>query len=195
MKPTDPDILTAADCAQRLGVSQKTAKSDTPRGRTRDIAAFDLSISPRSIQSAITILRGGTPELIAEAKAGRLAISAAASIASLPTDEQRDLLAAGRKAVTARARQIRTLRRERSEADEAETGSSQAPEAFDHRAAQQRVRQLLRDEETRWPAEFRPALRALLCQIAYDVIGSGRTPDVPAFDDVLPDGCPCATTT
>lgn len=51
-----------------------------------------------------------TPELVAAATAGGIAISAAAEVASLPDDEQKTLVKQGRKAVAQKARKIKRER-------------------------------------------------------------------------------------
>lgn len=176
--------LQAAQADSPRDGKGRKASSGAPRGRTRDMAARDLSISPRSIQSAITILRGGAPELVTEAKAGRLAISAAAGIASLPREEQQSLLAAGKKALIARAKEIRAKRSNRSlqsPAVEVTSDVATKPETFELTVAQERVRRWLEEEEGRWPDRFKEELETLLYEIARDVTPIPDPPDVPLF--------------
>lgn len=70
-------------------------------------AAEMLNVSPRSVQSAAAVQAHGAPELIAEVEAGHVSVSAAAEVASLPEAEQAAVVAGGKTAVRAKAKQIR----------------------------------------------------------------------------------------
>jgi len=99
------DFVVSANLRRRhMDESQRTmaaAKLSTMRqGERTDIAqtcamsqseaASALGVSRRSVQSATRVLNDGVPELIEAVDRGVVAVSAAAEIAKLPEDEQRD---------------------------------------------------------------------------------------------------------
>jgi hypothetical protein len=64
-----------------------------------------LNVSERSVKSPRKVLNEGTPELVAEVEGGRVRISSAAAVARLPEAKQREVVAAGPKAIVAAAKQ------------------------------------------------------------------------------------------
>jgi hypothetical protein len=99
-----------------------------PQGRTRDQAAAAMGVSPRTVEAAGKVLRDGAPELIQGVESGQVSVSAGSSLAELPHDEQRDVVAGGKKAAAARAKQLREQKAERRSAKKTqdpvpETGS------------------------------------------------------------------------
>jgi phage N-6-adenine-methyltransferase len=74
---------------------------------TRTAAAEMLGVSPRSIASAAKVLNEGAPELVAAMESGLASVSAAAEVATLPQDDQREIVAAGPAAVIETAKAIR----------------------------------------------------------------------------------------
>ncbi len=64
--------------------------------RARDDAAAAAHVSSRSVERASKVLREGAPELIAQVDAGALSVGAAAEIAELEPDEQREVVAVGK---------------------------------------------------------------------------------------------------
>ena len=78
---------------------------------TREHAAGLLNVSPRSVDSAASILDRGAPELVAAVERGAVAVSAAASLAHLPLAEQKRLVeTADRRAIGAAAKLLRDER-------------------------------------------------------------------------------------
>jgi len=73
-------------------------------------AAELLNVSRRSVQRAVAVQRDGTPELIAAVDAGDVSVSAAAEVATLPEDEQREVVARGEKEILTRAKEIRAAK-------------------------------------------------------------------------------------
>lgn len=73
-------------------------------------AAEMLNVSERSVKSAIKVHRDGAPELVAALDAGTVAVSTAADIATLPKDEQVEVVARGEKEILAKAKEIRTAK-------------------------------------------------------------------------------------
>src|SRR5207253_920517 len=80
-------------------------------GRARDKAAALLNVSPRTAQTGSKVLRDGAPDLVAAVDSGKVKVSAAASIADLPRQEQQQVLSAVPKAVVSKAKDIRQRKR------------------------------------------------------------------------------------
>lgn len=70
-------------------------------------AAAMLNVSERSVKAARKVQNEGAPELNAAVESGAVAVSAAASVAELPKEEQAAVVAEGPKAVKAKAKEIR----------------------------------------------------------------------------------------
>jgi hypothetical protein len=80
-----------------------------------------LNVSRWSVNVAGRVLDEGSPELIAAVDAGQVAVSTAAVLTELPTDEQRDLIDANdRDAIVRRANQIKAEKREQREREREE---------------------------------------------------------------------------
>jgi len=74
---------------------------------TQAEAATLLNVSKRSVERARRVKADGVPELAAAVVAGDVAVSAAAEVAKLPKEEQRAVVAKGKKAVATRAKEER----------------------------------------------------------------------------------------
>ena len=74
---------------------------------SQDQAADLLSVSRRNVQRAKRVIDEGTPELVAAVEQGKVAVSAAARVATLPKDEQAGIVARGAAAVREAATGIR----------------------------------------------------------------------------------------
>ena len=95
---------------QRAMVAEKLAtrkKGGAHIGASRAKAAEMLNVNPRSLQSVRKVRKGGAPELVKAMEQGEIAISAAAEVAKLPSEEQREIVTAGPEAVKAAAKKIR----------------------------------------------------------------------------------------
>lgn len=95
MKPGNPDFSNSAnlpDSAPALSQAQ---------------AADMLNVSERSVRTAKAVIEQGAPELVAAVEKGEVSVSAAASVAELPPDEQAAVVAAGPKAVREKAKEVR----------------------------------------------------------------------------------------
>jgi len=76
------------------------------RGKKAAAAADRLNVSTRSVENAAKVLREGAPELVAAVERGEAKVRPAASIASLPPEEQALLVARGPEEIIAMARQL-----------------------------------------------------------------------------------------
>jgi N6-adenosine-specific RNA methylase IME4 len=66
---------------------------EPPRKASEQAAQVVGDVSPRSVENASKVLREGAPELVQAAEAGTVPLKTAAEIASLPLDEQRQVVA------------------------------------------------------------------------------------------------------
>jgi len=77
------------------------------QGEAREHVATMANVSPRTVETAAKVIKTGTPELIAAVEAGTVTVSAAADVATLPAEEQRDAVAGGKDAVKAATKKAR----------------------------------------------------------------------------------------
>jgi ParB-like chromosome segregation protein Spo0J len=93
--------------------------ANLPQGRTRDQLAKISHVSPRTIDAASKVLEDGAPELVESVRAGKVSVSAASALASLPHDEQREAVAGGKAKVSAKAKEARSRKpkQDRTNAD------------------------------------------------------------------------------
>jgi hypothetical protein len=104
--------------------------ADLPQGPARDQAAAAVGVSGRTVEAASKVLKRGTPELIRSVETGQVSVSAAADLAGLPPDEQRDVVARGKKAAAGTAKQLRGRKARRRPAKKAaapEPGTGNRP--------------------------------------------------------------------
>lgn len=81
--------------------------------RTRDVAAKQAGFgSGKTYDYAKKVVEQGTPELIESVDRNEVSVSAAASVATLPFVEQREIVARGPKEILAAAKQIRGEKRQ-----------------------------------------------------------------------------------
>lgn len=86
--------------------------------KTRDLAAQKAGFgNARTYQQAKSVVESGTPELVAALESGKVSVSAAADVATLPRDQQTEIVARGEKEILEAAKAIRT---EKAEAKKAE---------------------------------------------------------------------------
>ncbi|MEJ7731058.1 MAG: ParB N-terminal domain-containing protein [Polyangiaceae bacterium] len=82
-------------------------RANLPEGsgaRARDEAAELVNVSPRTVQSALTLLASGTPELVAAVDAGTIAVSTAVALVGEPAEVQVRVAAEGKTAAVAAAK-------------------------------------------------------------------------------------------
>lgn len=77
---------------------------EAPKGDTRDLAAKAAGFgNGKTYEQAKVVIESGASELVAELDAGRVSVSAAAKVAELPRDEQREIIQQGRVKEVAKA--------------------------------------------------------------------------------------------
>jgi N6-adenosine-specific RNA methylase IME4 len=74
-------------------------------------------ISDRTLDSARAVVRDGAPELVEAVTAGRVSVSAAADVAELPKEEQREIVARGEAEILKAAKEIRAHKAEERRAE------------------------------------------------------------------------------
>ena len=157
--------------------------------KTREDVARAARVSNTTISQIERIQKSAAPELVQAVRAGAVSINAAATIASLPPEEQASAVAGGRKALQEAARQVRQSRApvRRSDpdvADEPEARSAAAaalagaerataavPDPQLTGAADAAMVERLRAEVERLQAE-NAALKARLASMAAEPSGS-----------------------
>lgn len=80
-------------------------------------AAELLSVSRRTVQSAREVLDQGDPELVSAVERGEVSVSAAADVAELPKEKQREIVARGEKEILQAAKEIRAKKAETRRAE------------------------------------------------------------------------------
>lgn len=76
----------------------------------RLLTAPCMSVSERSVRSAVEVRDHAVPELQAKVERGEVSVSAAADVAKLPESDQREIVARGEKEILEAAKQIRAAR-------------------------------------------------------------------------------------
>lgn len=97
---------TASVPAEAEAQAQTEARATEPMV-TRDAIAKAARISSNTISQIEKIQKLATPELVAAVKSGTISINAAATVASLPVNEQVAAVAGGRKELQQAARLVR----------------------------------------------------------------------------------------
>lgn len=97
-------------------------------------AADMLNVSERTVRSARAVIDEGAPELVEAVEHGRVSVSAAADVATLPKQQQSEIVARGEKEILEAAKQIRAEKAEVRRAEIAkvkENAPSLPSDAFD----------------------------------------------------------------
>ena len=108
------------DESQRAIVAAKLAnighggdRSKSPIGDLKQAdAARLLNVGKRSVERAKEIIDEGAPELVEGVEHGRVSVSAAADVATLPKPQQAEIVARGEKEILEAAKQIRAEKAE-----------------------------------------------------------------------------------
>ncbi len=106
--------------SQRAMVAAKLANMREGRPRetaqicavSQDRAADMLNVSRRSVQTAADVRDRAVPELQRQVERGTVSVSAAADVATLSAEEQREIVARGEKDILEKAKQIRAKKAE-----------------------------------------------------------------------------------
>ena len=124
------------------------------KGRARDIAAEKLKVSGKLVDMAETVADHGTPELQEAVRDGKVAVSAAATIAKEPPEVQRHAVAGGKKGVADEAKRVR---------------QAKSTSSFNLSAAKADLEKQIMGIAGTWPVEAYPALVATLRQAADQI--------------------------
>jgi phage N-6-adenine-methyltransferase len=94
-----------------IRAGQNTIASQTANLQSEAIsraeAADLLNVSERTVNAAAKVKDEGAPELVRAVESGAASVSAAAEVASLPVEEQREIVSQGPKAIVEAAKAIR----------------------------------------------------------------------------------------
>lgn len=90
----------------RGGADYRTANLQTDTSTRKDAARM-LNVSERSVNTAKSVERDGAPELVNAVETGKVSVSAAADVATLPREEQQEIVAKGEKEILQAAKKIR----------------------------------------------------------------------------------------
>jgi len=98
--------------ARRLATVRQGARTDLePRANlpevTQEQAAELLNVGLRTVKTAGRVLDNGDPSLVSAVERGEVSVSAAADVAELPKEQQREIVARGEKEILAAARRLR----------------------------------------------------------------------------------------
>lgn len=101
-----------------MGVGRPKAEFEAAPEHTPPIGGISakataamLNVGSRSVERARTVLKEGAPELQHAVEQGKVAVSTAETIASLPQTEQAEVVARGPKEILAAAKKINAVRR------------------------------------------------------------------------------------
>ena len=105
--------------AAKLATLKQGARTDlSPIGEmSQSDAAGLLNVGKRSVERAREVLDGGSPRLIHVVEGGYVSVSAAADVATLPKEQQTEIVARGEREILETAKQIRAERAETRRAE------------------------------------------------------------------------------
>jgi ParB-like chromosome segregation protein Spo0J len=94
--------------ADKIATMKQGARTDlSPIGEMSQAKAADaMKVAKRMIERVRKVRKDGAPELVAALEQGRVTPSAAAAVASLPIEEQKEIVAKGAPAVAAAAKTV-----------------------------------------------------------------------------------------
>lgn len=115
------DESQRAMVAGRLATLPKGANQHASiEAPTQTQAAELLNVSRPSVQRAREVIEHGAPELVQAVEQGMVSVSAAATIAEVPKEEQKQIVARGEREILEAAKAIRTKKAEERRADRVE---------------------------------------------------------------------------
>jgi N6-adenosine-specific RNA methylase IME4 len=99
--------------AAKLATLKRGDNQHSPIGETSQARAADLlNVGKRSVERAAEVREHGAPELVRAVERGEASVSAAADVATLPENEQREIVARGEREILQAAMQIRARKME-----------------------------------------------------------------------------------
>jgi N6-adenosine-specific RNA methylase IME4 len=102
------DESQRAMVAAKLATLKRGDNQHSPIGETSQTkAAALLNVGKRSVERAAEVRDRGAPELVKAVERGEVSVSAAADLASLPAEGQREIVARGSREILAAAKAIR----------------------------------------------------------------------------------------
>lgn len=115
--------------AAKIATLQDGQRADLVEGVPIGTASELLNVSERSVKRAREVRHDGAPELISIVERGRVSVSAAADVAGLPIERQKEIVARGEREILEAAKQIRTERAtvRRAEIEELRTKALAVP--------------------------------------------------------------------
>lgn len=98
--------------AAKLSNMRQGERTDKqPSANLQKVSQYDaaklLNVSERTVANAAKVKDEGSTELIAAVESGKVSVSAAADVATLPKDEQTEIVARGEKEILEKAKTIR----------------------------------------------------------------------------------------
>ncbi len=113
---------------------QRKSASPIGEGRSQAEAAQILNVGKRSVERARDVLDQGEATLVKAVEQGKVSVSAAADVATLPKQEQAEIVAKGEKEILEAAKRIRQERAEaKREENVAKLASTPPPPAGKYR--------------------------------------------------------------
>src|SRR5262249_19579157 len=91
-----------------LKVGHNQPNEGLPIGRSSEL----LNVGERTVARAREVQEHGTPELVSVVERGAVSVSAAADVATLPAQEQREIVARGERKILRAAQEIRARKAE-----------------------------------------------------------------------------------
>ncbi|MBR7801319.1 hypothetical protein [Undibacterium fentianense] len=111
---------------EKAAEAEQVAKEPDPVSvETREEIAKVAGLSKPAVAQIEKIRKAATPELVEAVRAGTISINTAATIASLPEEQQVAAVAGGKKELQQAARQLRQVRQPRARKDEESTPNSE----------------------------------------------------------------------
>lgn len=96
----------------RTDLTSSPVGDEVEFGRSVDKAAEKFGVGRGTVERAVKVVKDGAPELTAAVETGMVSVSAAADVAALPKDEQREIVAKGEKQILEAAKEIRARKAE-----------------------------------------------------------------------------------
>jgi ParB-like chromosome segregation protein Spo0J len=106
------DESQRAMVAAKLATLKDGQRADLVEGLPIGRASALLNVGERSVARAREVIDCGAPELVAAVEYGKVSVSAAADVATLPKDEQGEIVARGERGILRAAQQIRARKAE-----------------------------------------------------------------------------------